>query len=41
MADGKLKSESTVVEGFEGLPNALNMLFAGENVGKLVVHTEN
>lgn len=40
IADGKLKSESTVVEGFEGLPNALNMLFAGENVGKLVVHVE-
>jgi NADPH-dependent curcumin reductase CurA len=40
MAEGKLKSESTVVEGFEGLPNALNMLFAGENTGKLVVNVE-
>jgi len=40
MAEGKLKSEETVVEGFEELPNALNMLFAGKNTGKLVVHIE-
>lgn len=37
MAEGKLKSEQTVVEGFEELPNAVNMLFAGQNTGKLVV----
>ena len=37
VAEGKLRSEETVVEGFEELPNALNMLFAGENMGKLVV----
>ena len=37
-AEGKLKAEETVVEGFEKLPEALNMLFAGENRGKLVVH---
>jgi NADPH-dependent curcumin reductase CurA len=37
-ADGRLKAEETVVEGFEKLPEALNMLFAGENRGKLVVH---
>ncbi len=37
-AQGKLKTEETVVEGFEKLPEALNMLFAGENRGKLVVH---
>ncbi len=37
-ADGRLKAEETVVEGFERLPEALNMLFAGENRGKLVVH---
>jgi NADPH-dependent curcumin reductase CurA len=37
VAEGKLRSEETVVEGFEELPNALNMLFAGENLGKLVV----
>ena len=27
-----------MVEGFENLPNALNMLFKGENNGKLVVN---
>ncbi|MBN8869108.1 MAG: NADP-dependent oxidoreductase [Solirubrobacterales bacterium] len=37
VAEGKIKSEQTVVEGFENLPNALNMLFKGENKGKLVV----
>ena len=37
-AEGKLKTEETVVEGFDRLPEALNMLFAGENRGKLVVH---
>ena len=40
VAEGKIKSEETVVEGFEELPRALNMLFAGENTGKLVVHIE-
>ena len=38
-AEGQLQAEETVVEGFEKLPEALNMLFAGENRGKLVVHT--
>ena len=38
VAEGRIRSEQTVVEGFEQLPNALNMLFAGENMGKLVVH---
>ena len=37
MAEGKLKAEETVVEGFENLPDAVNMLFDGKNVGKLVV----
>jgi NADPH-dependent curcumin reductase CurA len=37
MADGKLKPLETVVEGFEELPRALNMLFDGANTGKLVV----
>jgi len=40
MGQGKLRSEETVVEGFEKLPDALNMLFAGENTGKLVVKIE-
>jgi NADPH-dependent curcumin reductase CurA len=37
VADGSLQPLETVVEGFEGLPNAVNMLFDGANVGKLVV----
>ena len=35
--DGKLQPLETVVEGFEQLPTAINMLFDGANVGKLVV----
>ena len=38
-AEGKLKPLETVVEGFEELPRAINMLFDGANVGKLVVKT--
>ena len=34
---GTLKAQETVVEGFEELPEAVNMLFDGKNVGKLVV----
>ncbi|MGO9788843.1 MAG: NADP-dependent oxidoreductase [Solirubrobacteraceae bacterium] len=37
MAEGKLKAQETVVDGFEQLPVAINMLFDGENTGKLVV----
>jgi NADPH-dependent curcumin reductase CurA len=37
MAEGKLKAQETVVEGFEELPSAINMLFDGGNTGKLVV----
>jgi len=37
VADGSLEPLETVVEGFEQLPNAINMLFDGANVGKLVV----
>ena len=40
VAAGTLRTEETVVEGFDQLPAALNMLFAGENTGKLVVHIE-
>mgnify|MGYP002636249566 CR=1 FL=1 len=40
VGEGKIRSEQTVVEGFERLPDALNMLFAGENTGKLVVNIE-
>ena len=37
MAEGKLRAQETVVEGFEQLPVAINMLFDGQNTGKLVV----
>jgi NADPH-dependent curcumin reductase CurA len=37
MAAGKLKAQETIVEGFEQLPTAINMLFDGGNTGKLVV----
>jgi NADPH-dependent curcumin reductase CurA len=38
MRDGKLEALETVVEGFEQLPSAINMLFDGENIGKLLLH---
>jgi NADPH-dependent curcumin reductase CurA len=38
IAAGKLEVLETIVEGFEQLPTAINMLFDGANIGKLVVH---
>ncbi len=35
--EGRLAPLETVVEGFEQLPTAINMLFDGANTGKLVV----
>jgi NADPH-dependent curcumin reductase CurA len=37
IGEGRLQVLETVVEGFEQLPTAINMLFDGANVGKLVV----
>jgi NADPH-dependent curcumin reductase len=37
IADGRLLAREEVVEGFESFPDALLKLFAGENVGKLVL----
>lgn len=34
---GKLKDRQTIVEGIEKAPAAINMLFRGENIGKLLV----
>jgi NADPH-dependent curcumin reductase len=34
---GKLKDRETVVEGLERVPAAINMLFTGGNIGKLIV----
>ena len=39
IAGGRLTPLETLVEGFEQLPTAINMLFDGKNVGKLVVKT--
>jgi NADPH-dependent curcumin reductase CurA len=39
ITEGKLTPLETVVEGFEQLPTAINMLFDGQNTGKLVVKT--
>ena len=35
--DGKIKAEETIVDGLTRAPEALNMLFDGANVGKLLV----
>lgn len=37
LTEGRLKAQETVVEGFEQLPVAINMLFDGANTGKLVL----
>lgn len=37
LAEGKIKAEETIVDGLESAPEALNMLFDGANVGKLLV----
>jgi NADPH-dependent curcumin reductase CurA len=35
--EGKLKSRETIVEGLEKAPTAVNMLFDGINIGKLII----
>lgn len=35
--EGRIKAEETIVEGLASAPEALNMLFDGANVGKLLV----
>jgi hypothetical protein len=37
IAEGKLVAREDVVKGFESFPDALAKLFAGENIGKLVL----
>jgi NADPH-dependent curcumin reductase CurA len=34
---GKLKDRQTLVKGLENAPEAINMLFRGDNIGKLIV----
>ncbi len=36
---GKLKDRETLVEGFENVPQTINLLFTGGNIGKLIVKT--
>jgi NADPH-dependent curcumin reductase CurA len=35
--EGKVKYRETIIEGFDNLPNALNVLMNGKNTGKLMV----
>ena len=35
--EGKIKSQETIVEGFENMPEAFLGLFTGNNVGKMIV----
>jgi NADPH-dependent curcumin reductase CurA len=37
MAEGRLKSREDIVTGLEKFPDALLMLFNGENTGKLLL----
>ena len=37
VVEGKLKHRETIVEGLENAPSALNKLFDGANMGKLLV----
>jgi NADPH-dependent curcumin reductase CurA len=35
--DGKLRAEETWVDGLENAPDALDQLFTGANLGKLLI----
>lgn len=37
VAEGKIRHRETIVEGLEAAPTAVNKLFDGENIGKLIV----
>jgi NADPH-dependent curcumin reductase CurA len=37
VADGSLRHRSHVFEGLASAPQALNAMFTGENIGKIVV----
>ena len=40
MREGKIKTEETVVDGFENMPEAFKGLFTGANKGKMVVKAQ-
>ena len=35
--EGKIKTQETIVDGFEKMPEAFLGLFTGNNVGKMIV----
>ncbi|MNG32609.1 NADPH-dependent curcumin reductase [compost metagenome] len=37
IAEGKIKTRETIVEGLENAPDALIGLFSGDNYGKMLV----
>ena len=37
IVQNRIKYRETIVDGLEKAPDALNMLFDGENIGKLLV----
>ena len=37
IATGKIKHKQTIVDGLENAPEALNKLFDGGNIGKLLI----
>ena len=37
IADGRLQFRAHVFEGLDAAPDALNAMFTGENIGKIVV----
>ena len=39
--EGKIKSEVTIAEGFDKLPEAFRNLFTGNNFGKQIVKVSN
>lgn len=41
LKEGKIKFDQTIVHGFQQLPTALLGLFKGENIGKMIVETDN
>ena len=38
LAEGRLHHDETIIEGFDRMLEALGVLFAGGNTGKLIVH---
>ena len=41
VSEDKIKTKTSIVEGFDNLPNAFRNLFTGDNFGKQVVQVSN